>query len=170
MRILPLKTTIFMSKRDLSTCCALLFSTEVTTSFGEQVVVVGNIAELGEWNPPAGLKLTTSSDVYPLWHSSRPVYVEPRTHVQYQFAVLDSRGTVLRWLSQESVDVTPENPGTCNLGSEKETDSLSSPDNTASHPLEFLLQRTNADTLQALDSGTPSIDTMAIDDEDDMQG
>ncbi|KAH0478517.1 MAG: uncharacterized protein KVP18_002846 [Porospora cf. gigantea A] len=159
-----------MSKRNPSTCCTLLFSTEVTTSFGEQVVVVGNIAELGEWNPPAALKLTTSSDVYPLWHSSRPVYVEPRTHVQYKFAVLDSRGAVLRWLSQECVDVTPKNPGTYDQGSEKETDPLGSPRNAASHPLELLFQRTKADTLEALDSATPSIDTMALDDEDDMQG
>ncbi|KAH0480270.1 MAG: hypothetical protein KVP17_004813 [Porospora cf. gigantea B] len=159
-----------MSKRNPSTCCTLLFSTEVTTSFGEQVVVVGDIVELGEWNPPSGLKLTTSSDVYPLWHSSRPVYVEPRTHVQYQFAVLDSRGTVLRWLSQKCVDVIPEDPGTYNLGSEKETDSLGSPRDAASHPLELLFQRTNANTLQALDSATPSIDTIALDDEDDMQG
>ncbi|MFF5263854.1 carbohydrate-binding module family 20 domain-containing protein [Actinomadura viridis] len=46
------------------------YNVQANTSVGQNVYVVGNVPELGNWNPAAAVKLTTGSGTYPRWAGS----------------------------------------------------------------------------------------------------
>lgn len=45
------------------------FELTCETIFGEEVYVVGNIEQLGKWDPLKGMRLRTDPDNYPKWYS-----------------------------------------------------------------------------------------------------
>ncbi|WP_460394735.1 carbohydrate-binding module family 20 domain-containing protein [Actinophytocola sediminis] len=46
------------------------YTVTATTTWGQNVHVVGNVAQLGSWNPAAAVPLTTGDATYPQWHGS----------------------------------------------------------------------------------------------------
>jgi hypothetical protein len=48
----------------------LVFEVTADTNFGEHIAVVGNIRELGSWDPKWSFPLRTSDVDYPVWHSN----------------------------------------------------------------------------------------------------
>ncbi|KAL2199758.1 glycoside hydrolase family 13 protein [Corynascus similis CBS 632.67] len=70
------------------------FNVLVTTAWGETVKVVGNVPELGSWNPSDAVKLDASqySQSNPLW--SAVVQLAPGATVQYKFVKVGGSGTV----------------------------------------------------------------------------
>lgn len=48
----------------------IIFEVSAETSFGEHIAVVGNVRELGNWDPKWSLPLRTSARNYPNWHSN----------------------------------------------------------------------------------------------------
>ncbi|WP_304523616.1 carbohydrate-binding module family 20 domain-containing protein [Actinocorallia sp. API 0066] len=69
---------------------ALTFNVNATTSFGQNVYVVGNIAALGAWNPAHAIPLSAAS--YPVW--SRLTIVPKSTSIEYKYIRKDANGNV----------------------------------------------------------------------------
>ena len=49
--------------------CEIIFKIVVHTQFNESVRVVGDIPELGCWDPNKGFELTTNPQQYPVWYN-----------------------------------------------------------------------------------------------------
>ncbi len=73
-----------------STSAAISFGVDATTSWGQNLVVVGDRPELGGWNPASAVAL--SSATYPVWRAS--VSLPPGTVVQYKYVRTESNGAV----------------------------------------------------------------------------
>ncbi|CAD8073921.1 unnamed protein product [Paramecium sonneborni] len=53
----------------------IFFRISCKTEFNQHVKVVGNIPQLGNWNPQNGLQLLTNEVMYPIWFSDYPLEV-----------------------------------------------------------------------------------------------
>ena len=53
----------------------IFFKFVVDTLPGQHVRIVGDISQLGVWNPSKGLSLTTNPKLYPYWISLTPIIV-----------------------------------------------------------------------------------------------
>ncbi|MDS1269522.1 carbohydrate-binding module family 20 domain-containing protein [Lipingzhangella sp. LS1_29] len=62
----------------------------VETWYGQEVAMVGNHAELGNWDPHQGLHLDTDADTYPEWS----VQVDVPEGTEWKLVKLDPDGTV----------------------------------------------------------------------------
>jgi alpha-amylase len=69
---------------------AITFNETRTTTFGQNVYLVGSIAALGAWNPANALPLSSAS--YPVWRST--VALPPGTSFEYKYILKDAAGTV----------------------------------------------------------------------------
>ncbi|MFE0593156.1 carbohydrate-binding module family 20 domain-containing protein [Micromonospora echinospora] len=69
---------------------ATSFQATATTSWGQNVYVVGNVAALGSWNPANAVPL--SSATYPVWGAT--VNLPPNTAVEYKYLKKNADGTV----------------------------------------------------------------------------
>ena len=72
---------------------AVSFAATVTTVWGENVYVLGNRPELGNWNTASGLAL--SSATYPVWRGT--VNLPPSTAVEYKY--VKKNGSTVIWES-----------------------------------------------------------------------
>jgi alpha-amylase len=61
------------------------YTVQAETAFGQNVFVVGNIPQLGSWNPAAAVPLTTGTGTYPRWNGSGTL--PPNTNVEYKFVI-----------------------------------------------------------------------------------
>lgn len=66
------------------------FEVNATTIFGENLYVVGNVAALSNWNPAAGLAL--SSAAYPFWRAT--LNLPAGTTVEYKYIKRNGSGAV----------------------------------------------------------------------------
>jgi alpha-amylase len=86
-----------------STSCssvAVTFAVNATTVWGENVYVLGNRAELGNWNTSGGVAL--SSATYPVWRGT--VSLPPNTTVEYKY--VKKNGTAVTWESGSNRTLT----------------------------------------------------------------
>ena len=60
----------------MSTLCEIYFQMKFVTTPNESVRIIGNLNELGNWDPAKGLVLEPQSDDLSLWISSAPLKVE----------------------------------------------------------------------------------------------
>ncbi|WP_125774721.1 carbohydrate-binding module family 20 domain-containing protein [Antribacter gilvus] len=67
------------------------FGVNATTVWGQNVYVVGNLAQLGSWNPAAGVAM--SSAAYPVWRAV--VDLPAGTTFQYKYVKRDGSGNVV---------------------------------------------------------------------------
>lgn len=63
------------------------------TALGESISLVGDLSQLGTWNPNAAVKLSTSESTYPVW--SVTVDLPTQTSIQYKYLTLRGEGDVL---------------------------------------------------------------------------
>jgi alpha-amylase len=61
------------------------YTVEATTSWGQNVYVVGDVPELGSWDPAAAVPLTTGTGTYPRWHGAG--VLPANTDVEYKFVI-----------------------------------------------------------------------------------
>ncbi len=61
------------------------YTVQAETVWGQNVYVVGNIAELGAWNPAAAVPLTTGPGTYPRWTGTAAL--PANTDVEYKFVI-----------------------------------------------------------------------------------
>ncbi|MEU3164601.1 carbohydrate-binding module family 20 domain-containing protein [Streptosporangium sp. NPDC006930] len=86
---------------------ATSFNATVTTNWGQNVFVVGNVAALGSWNPANAVAL--SSAAYPVWRAT--VNLPPGTTVQYKYVKKNPDGSVT-WESDPDRSFTTSSGGT----------------------------------------------------------
>ncbi|MCX4472427.1 alpha-amylase family glycosyl hydrolase [Micromonospora sp. NBC_01655] len=86
---------------------ATSFHATVTTSYGQNVYVVGSVAALGGWNP-ANAVLLSSAD-YPTWRAT--LNLPPNTVVEYKYLKKNPDGTVT-WESGGNRTFTTPSSGT----------------------------------------------------------
>ena len=53
----------------------ITFKCKYETSFGEELFIIGNIEELGSWEPQKVIRMETTKEVYPLWTITNTLYV-----------------------------------------------------------------------------------------------
>ncbi|MGY5764760.1 carbohydrate-binding module family 20 domain-containing protein [Brachybacterium sp. DNPG3] len=82
----------------------------VSTTWGQNVYLVGSIAALGSWTPSAGLAL--SADAYPVWSGS--VDLPAGTTFEYKYVKIDGSGNVT-WESGANRSATVGADGTLTL-------------------------------------------------------
>ena len=70
---------------------AVTFAVNATTVWGENVYVLGNRAELSNWNTSGGLDL--SSATYPVWRGT--VNFPPNTTFEYKY--VRKNGSTVTW-------------------------------------------------------------------------
>ncbi|WP_405096520.1 carbohydrate-binding module family 20 domain-containing protein [Micromonospora sp. NBC_01412] len=80
----------FRGDTDTGGQIAASFHATVTTSYGQNVYVVGNIAALGGWNPSNAVALSSAD--YPVWRAT--LNLPPNTAVEYKYIKKNPNGSV----------------------------------------------------------------------------
>ncbi|GAA3128204.1 hypothetical protein GCM10010466_18660 [Planomonospora alba] len=82
---------------------AVSFNVEAGTAFGQNVHVVGDLPELGGWDPAKALKL--SSRDYPVWREA--LLLPPNTPVAFKYVKKNADGSVTWESGQNRTFATP---------------------------------------------------------------
>jgi alpha-amylase len=88
---------------------AVSFAANVTTTWGQNVYVVGNTAALGNWDPASAVAL--SSATYPVWTAT--VNLPAGTAVQYKY--IKKEGSTVTWESDPNRSLTTPSTSPCTL-------------------------------------------------------
>jgi hypothetical protein len=73
----------------------IIFSVRVETNYGEEVLLCGDLQQLGEWNPSQSIKLDTNKDSYPNWSVSLTL---PTRKMEYKYVILKNRDlNIYKW-------------------------------------------------------------------------
>ncbi|CAL1711231.1 unnamed protein product [Somion occarium] len=79
------------------------FAVTATTTFGENIFLVGSLSQLGSWNPSSAIALSSAN--YPTWTAS--VSLPPSTSFEYKFIRKEVDGSIV-WESDPNLqDTTP---------------------------------------------------------------
>ncbi|KAF2157315.1 carbohydrate-binding module family 20 protein [Myriangium duriaei CBS 260.36] len=115
----PGSSTTPSSPSPTAGACSVLFNEIATTSFGENVYLVGSIAQLGSWNPSNGIALSASkyTSSNNLWYVQ--VSLAPGQTFQYKYVRKEADGS-FKWESDPNRSYTV--PSTCS-GTLTENDS-----------------------------------------------
>ncbi|KAI9511955.1 glycoside hydrolase family 13 protein [Russula earlei] len=82
---------------------SVLFSETATTSFGENILVVGSLPELGNWDPSNAIPLDPAH--FPVWGAT--VYLPPSTKFEYKFIRKEPNGKIVWESGASREDTTP---------------------------------------------------------------
>ena len=93
-----------MSSSNLSNYFAIiLFKVKYETIDGQNVYILGNTKELGNWQPEKGLKLTTNETSYPIWFTTEEVKCQIGTEINYKYILMNSKtNKMIEWESNMS--------------------------------------------------------------------
>eukprot|EP00826_Nyctotherus_ovalis_P011253 TRINITY_DN1293_c0_g2_i7.p1 TRINITY_DN1293_c0_g2~~TRINITY_DN1293_c0_g2_i7.p1 ORF type:complete len:439 (+),score=51.65 TRINITY_DN1293_c0_g2_i7:126-1442(+) len=69
------------------------FTVRAITRWGDTIYVVGNVPELGSWNPYNGVRMRTETGKYPLWESDH-VNFSLHGRLEYKYVNLTSDGSI----------------------------------------------------------------------------
>ncbi|KAF7348959.1 Alpha-amylase [Mycena venus] len=94
------------TQRDCDPYGSAGFAEMATTTFGENIFLVGSVSQLGTWDPAASLPL--SSATYPTWTIT--VNLPPNTSFQYKFIRKETDGSVV-WESDPNRSATTNASG-----------------------------------------------------------
>ncbi|KIJ56431.1 carbohydrate-binding module family 20 protein, partial [Sphaerobolus stellatus SS14] len=86
------------------------FAETATTTFGDNIFVVGSISQLGNWAP--GSSIAMSSNSYPVWTVS--VSLPPSTTFQYKYLRKTAAGGIV-WESDPNRNATTSSSGSLTL-------------------------------------------------------
>jgi len=81
----------------------VLFSENATTTYGENIFVVGSAPQLGNWNTSNAIPLDATN--YPVWGAT--VYLPPNTAFQYKFIRVETDGSIVWESDPNRQDTTP---------------------------------------------------------------
>ncbi|KIY45802.1 glycoside hydrolase [Fistulina hepatica ATCC 64428] len=79
------------------------FAETATTTWGENIFLVGSITELGDWDPASSIAL--SSATYPVWRIN--VTLDPSTYFEYKFIRREANGSIVWESDPNRVATTP---------------------------------------------------------------
>ncbi|KAF7349720.1 Alpha-amylase [Mycena sanguinolenta] len=93
-------------KSGTSAVVAVSWSEEATTTFGENIFLVGSISQLGSWDPDSSLPLSAAT--YPIWTIT--VDLPPNTSFEYKFIRKETDGGIV-WESDPNRSATTNASG-----------------------------------------------------------
>jgi len=70
------------------------FEVRVETKYGDVVAVVGNVPNMGAWQPTEALHMSTTEQAYPTWHCEPLLLGSESTEIEYKFLVISTEGDV----------------------------------------------------------------------------
>ena len=71
------------------------FHCKYNTSFGQSLRLVGNIEELGSWNPENSLLLVTDPSIYPIWKSTTEIICPVGMEIIYKYILKSDDGNII---------------------------------------------------------------------------
>jgi len=63
---------------------------------GEEIRIVGDVPELGNWDPTKAEKLITSKADFPIWKSKENIKVKQNSEINYKYVIFEN-GKFKRW-------------------------------------------------------------------------
>jgi hypothetical protein len=75
----------------------IIFKCKSSTNLGETVRLVGNIEELGCWEPSKSLKMATNESVYPIWESTTEITGPVGMEISYKYVKHDEKQDIYHW-------------------------------------------------------------------------
>ncbi|MFB7940149.1 carbohydrate-binding module family 20 domain-containing protein [Streptomyces sp. NPDC056049] len=88
------------------------FHLTATTTYGQNLYVVGDIAELGAWNPAKAVPLGTDPSTYPTWIGG--ISLPPSSAIQYKYVKKNPDGAIV-WESGANRSVFTSSSGILTL-------------------------------------------------------
>lgn len=73
----------------------LSFRVKFETKYGQSLFIIGNIEELGMWEPSKAIPMTTSKDIYPTWKITKEFTCPIGMEISYKYLVKD--GNNIYW-------------------------------------------------------------------------
>lgn len=64
------------------------------TQYGDTVTVVGSVPDMGAWQPMEGLRMSTTEQMYPIWHCEPLLLSTEATEIEYKFIVICAGGHI----------------------------------------------------------------------------
>ncbi len=71
----------------------ITFKCKYETSFGEELFIMGNIEELGSWEPQKAIRMETTKEVYPLWTITNTFVCPVGMEIFYKYIVKKTNPT-----------------------------------------------------------------------------
>ena len=68
------------------------FQCRFETRPGYSLYIIGNIREMGSWQPSSSIALVTNSDMYPTWKTSKPIIVPTGSEIDYKYLIKNDSG------------------------------------------------------------------------------
>jgi hypothetical protein len=65
----------------------IIFKSKFSTNYGENLRIVGNIEELGSWEPNKSIEMTTNKDTFPIWQSSTEITGPVGMEIIYKYVI-----------------------------------------------------------------------------------
>lgn len=75
----------------------IIFKCKHTTEFGQSLRIVGNIEELGSWEPSNSLPMYTNSSTYPTWESTQEITGPVGMEIYYKYVIYDKNKNIYIW-------------------------------------------------------------------------
>jgi hypothetical protein len=75
----------------------IIFKCRHQTKFGEQIRIVGNIEELGSWDPNKAMSMATNTEIYPTWESTGDVTGPVGMEINYKYVIVNESNNTCRW-------------------------------------------------------------------------
>ena len=74
----------------------ILGKTKFLIKLGEDIRIVGDIPELGNWDPNKAEKLITSKTDFPIWKSKENIKVKQNSEINYKYVIFQN-GKFSKW-------------------------------------------------------------------------
>lgn len=78
------------------------FKCKYHTKYGQHLRAVGNIEELGCWDPNKGMLMITNDKLYPLWESTQEITGPVGMEIRYKYVVYDMETKTFIWETLEN--------------------------------------------------------------------
>jgi hypothetical protein len=82
----------------------LTFKCKYVTSYGDELRIVGNIEELGRWDPTKALLMITNNESYPIWTSTQDITGPVGMEIFYKYIIYNPSNNSYKWEELENND------------------------------------------------------------------
>ena len=75
----------------------IIFKCNFKTEFGQVLHIVGNIEELGFWDPSKSIPMSTDESKYPIWESTQEITGPIGMEIYYKYLIFDKEKNEYQW-------------------------------------------------------------------------
>ena len=91
---------------------SLSFRVKYKTEFGQLLYIIGNIEELGQWDPSKAKPMFTNNDLYPTWKLKKELNCPLGMDIYYKYIIKDKNKIIWEDLGQNrNRHITVSSPG-----------------------------------------------------------